>query len=148
MRYFEIVEAAGSAAAEKRKRAREQLAAADKKRANVARKYQDDLQASRFAADKAKAKLRSLSVAEALLLQDRPPATTQSLIERPTAYSLRDRAGSILGWIEAVGRLLQAKNRNGSIVGWYDPRTNQTRDKIGSIVGSGDLLAALIMSAR
>lgn len=70
------------------------------------------------------------------------------LFERPEGYSLRDRTGSILGWIEPVGQLLQAKDRNGSVVGWYDPRQNQTRDRTGSIVGDGDLLAALIVCPR
>ncbi|HEX5237286.1 MAG TPA: hypothetical protein VFW39_02330 [Sphingomicrobium sp.] len=86
---------------------------------------------------------------EAMLKPDpRDIAHESSLIESQRAYSLRDRAGSILGWIEAVGRLLQAKDRHGSVVGWYDPRTNQTRDRTGSIIGSGDLLAALIIAAR
>ena len=93
--------------------------------------------------------MRAVSVSEALAPPCRQKAVkARSLFERPNAYSLRDRTGRLLGSIEAVGRLLQAKDRNGSVVGWYDPRTNQTRDKSGIIVGTGDLLAALIMSAR
>lgn len=153
MRYSEIIEAAQVSRAvkkaEKRSRAREQLAAADRKRADAARKYQADLRSAQSAAQQAKGKIRSLSFAEAMALADRRMALNPyPLLERPKAYSLKDHTGSILGWIEAAGRLLQAKDRSGSIVGWYDPTTNQTRDKTGIIVGSGDFLAALIMSAR
>jgi hypothetical protein len=69
-------------------------------------------------------------------------------MERARSHPLRDRAGSILGWIEPVGRLLQAKDRSGAVLGWYDPRTDKTRDRVGSIVGSGDLLAALLFTAH
>jgi hypothetical protein len=149
MRYSEIIEAAQAEVAEKRRRARERLAAADRKRADAARKYQDDLRSARSAAQQAKTRMRSLSVPEAIEASDsRNPGIAQSLLERPRAYPLRDHVGSILGWIEPVGRLLQAKNSNGSVVGWYDPRTNQTRDNKGSIVGTGDLLAGLIMCRR
>ena len=145
MRYIEVLEYAtncrSAQAAEKRKRAREQLVAADRKRANAARRYQDELRASRSAAEQAKAKMQALKVDETAAAPK-----LQALLERPRSYPLRDRAGSILGWIEPVGRLLQAKDRNGSILGWYDPRTNQTRDKKGSIVGDGDFLSALVVT--
>ena len=65
MRYSEIIEAAqisrAANEAEKRRMAREQLAAADRKRANAARNYQDDLEATHSAAQQAKAKLRALA---------------------------------------------------------------------------------------
>jgi hypothetical protein len=153
MRYSEIIEATrarqASKAAAKRKSAREQMAAAERERANSVRKYHDDLEASRLAVQRAKATLQATSMPEAMLDPDRRDLVHGlSLIEGRRAYSLRDRTGSILGWIESVGRLLQAKDRHGSVVGWYDPRTDQTRDSIGSIVGNGDLLAALIMCRR
>lgn len=143
MRFFEVVEAAKSASAEKQRRAREQLATADRKRASAARKYQDELRASRLATQQAKAKMRALSLGET---GPSEVPKLQDLLERPRSYPLRDRGGTILGWIEPVGRLLQAKDRNGSILGWYDPRTNQTRDKKGSIVGDGDFLSALVVT--
>jgi hypothetical protein len=40
------------------------------------------------------------------------------------------------------------KTRNSSIVGYYDPRTNKTKNRNSSIVGEGNLLASLIVSAR
>jgi hypothetical protein len=67
------------------------------------------------------------------------------LVEGSRTYALRDRHGVLIGWIEAVGRLLQAKDRSGTIIGWYDPRQNQTRDRTGTIVGTGDFLSALLV---
>lgn len=141
MRYFEVVEAAKTTAAEKRRRAREQLATADRKRTNAARKYQDELRASRSAAEQAKAKMRAVNVDETAAAPK-----LKSLLERPRSHPLRNRVGTVVGWIEAIGRVLQAKDRNGSILGWYDPRTNQTRDRNGSIVGDGDFLSALVVT--
>ena len=149
MRYGEILEAAReirqlAGEQDKRKRAREQIAAADRKRGNAARRYQDDLEATRTAAAQAKAKLSSLGVSEA----NSVPGASEELLERPKSYALRDRGGVILGWIAPVGQVLQAKDRFGTVVGWYDGRTNQTRNEVGSIVGDGDLLAALIIMQR
>jgi hypothetical protein len=67
-----------------------------------------------------------------------------ALCERAVRH-LRDRNGVPLGTLHPVGRILQAKDRHGSIIGWYDPRTDQTRDRSGRIVGDGDLLAALMV---
>ena len=142
MRYAEVLEAAEYRRTEKRKRAREQLAAADKKRAEAARKYHDQLDAARSAAAKARAKL-SASVSEAMPNHE---SIDQHLSEGSRSYAMRDRNGVLLGWIEAVGRLLQAKDRTGTIIGWYDPRQNQTRDRTGTIVGTGDFLSALVVA--
>lgn len=145
MRYFEVLEAAAATALQKRKRAREQLVAADKKRTDAARKYHDQLDAARSAAAKARAKLSSSSVREAengSSLECIDPL----LAEGARSYALRDRHGVLLGWIEAVGRLIQAKDRTGTIIGWYDPRQNQTRDRTGTIIGTGDFLSALVVT--
>jgi hypothetical protein len=143
MRYLEILEAtSANAAAASCKRARQQLAAADKKRSDASRRYQDDLARAREARDKATAELRKTRVPEA----DSPTAF-QPVAER-SARQFRDRHGVLLGWIEAVGRLLQAKDRHGSVLGWYDPRSDVTRDKRGRVVGSGDFLCVLIADSR
>lgn len=149
MRYAEILEAAGefrrhAAVQTSRRRAREQLAAADHNRANAARKYQDDLEVGRKAAQQATAKLRMLSLSEVVST----PTSVTELMERPKSSALRDRGGVILGWIQPVGQVLQAKDRYGTIIGWYDGRTNQTRNKGGTIVGDGNLLSALILAGR
>jgi hypothetical protein len=147
MRYFEIIEAARasrvSKALEKRRRAHGQIAAADRKRADAARKYRVDVDRAHEAEQKAKAELRRASTGEGA----RDTGGDVPLFER-TVCHLRDRNGVPLGTLHPVGRILQAKDRQGAIVGWYDPRTDQTRDRTGHIVGSGDLLAALIMWQR
>jgi hypothetical protein len=147
MRYREILEATSAnperAAQEKRRRARERIAAADTKRAKAARRYEDDLAASQEALQKARASLamecRSSSRATLHVVQ---------LLEKRRAYTLRDHRGRLLGWLEPFGEILQAKDARGRLVGWYDGRSNQTRDHCGKLVGSGELLAALLMDAR
>lgn len=148
MRYAEIIEAAGKLRAksgdiEKRKRARVRIAAADRKRADAARRYRNDVERAHDAARKAKAELSRSHAAESF----GDAGDDAALCERAVRH-LRDRNGILLGTLHPVGRILQAKDRHGSIIGWYDPRTDQTRDRMGSIFGSGDLLAALIMSSR
>lgn len=144
MRYAEVLEAAAAAALQKRKRAREQIAAADKKRSDAARKYQDQLDAAQSAAARARAKLRASSVPEGTNNSSRE-CIDPLLVEGSRTYALRDRHGVLIGWIEAVGRLLQAKDRSGTIIGWYDPRQNETRDRTGTIIGTGDFLSALLV---
>jgi hypothetical protein len=128
MRYFEIIESAERSAAqreqEKEKKARERIASANQKRAAAATRYQDQLKTCANAVAKARASLREGSV---------------------RSYALRDRSGVLLGWIEPNGRVIQAKDKTGTVVGWYDARQNVTRDKSGTLVGTGDLLSALIV---
>jgi hypothetical protein len=115
------------AAQAKQKRAREKIANANSKRSAAASRYQDQLKACSDAIAKARAALHEHSV---------------------RSYALRDRRGVLLGWIEPIGRVIQAKDKTGTIVGWYDPRQNVTRDRNGTSVGTGDLLAALIVCGR
>jgi len=145
MRFREIIE---SVAVEKRQRqeqarlrAREQLASAEKKRSDAARKYQDEVNDARSSADKARQKIKASSVTET----STPEVASDTLAEGQKAVVLRDRSGSLLGWLEPVGSILQARDRKGAIVGWYDGRQDQTRDKTGTLIGSGNLLAALLM---
>lgn len=128
MRYSEIIEAAEQSglrrAQERQKKARERIASANHERSAAASRYQDQLKACSDAIAKARASLREGSV---------------------RSYALRDRSGVLLGWIEPHGRVIQGKDKAGSLVGWYDPRQNLTRDGNGVLVGSGDLLSALIV---
>lgn len=60
---------------------------------------------------------------------------------------IRDRRGEILGRIEDQ-RITQrriARNARGEIVGILDRRANLTRDVQGHVVGTGDLLPALLL---
>lgn len=128
MRYAEIIESAEQSSLrreqEKKKKARERIASANQKRSAAASRYQDELKACGDTIAKARGSLREGSL---------------------RSYALRDRSGVILGWIEAEGRVVQAKDRNGTVVGWYDPRQNVTRDRNGTLVGTGDFLSALIV---
>jgi hypothetical protein len=131
MRYFEVIESAEQSrlrrAQEKQKKARERIASANQKRSDAASRYQDQLKACSDAIAKARASLREGS---------------------RLSYALRDRSGVLLGWIEPVGRLIQAKDKTGTVVGWYDPRQNVTRDRNAVLVGTGDFLSALIVCKR
>lgn len=131
MRYIEIIESAEQSTArrtqEKQRKARERIASADRKRSDAASRYQDQVKACDDAITKARAALRETYA---------------------RSYTLRDRTGALLGWIEAHGYLVQGKDRRGRLVGWYDPRLNVTRDAKGARVGKGDLLAALIVCQR
>lgn len=128
MRYIEVLESYEQqklqSAQAKQKKAREKIATANSKRSAAASRYQDQLKACSDAIVKARASLREGSA---------------------RSYALRDRSGVLLGWIEPQGRLIQAKDKTGTVVGWYDPRQNVTRDRNAVLVGTGDLLSALIV---
>jgi membrane-bound lytic murein transglycosylase len=130
MRYFEIIESAQQAAAqraqEKRRKARERIADANRRRSAAATHYQDQVKAADDEAKKARASLRETSV---------------------RSHALRNRTGALFGWIEPQGYLLQARDRMGKLVGWYDPKLNITRNSKGAVVGTGNWLSALLVSA-
>lgn len=60
----------------------------------------------------------------------------------------RDRTGALRGWREVSGNRISGRDRTGYLVGWYDPARNETRDRTGRFLGTGDMLPALILSAR
>jgi hypothetical protein len=57
---------------------------------------------------------------------------------------LRDKSGKLLGKIKDVGGKLEIRDSTGRLKGKYDPKTNETRDDAGRLVGKGNLLAALL----
>lgn len=58
---------------------------------------------------------------------------------------LRDRSGSLIGSIETRNDGKQElRDKTGSLKGTYDPKSNQTRDRSGSLVGTGNLLTTLL----
>lgn len=59
---------------------------------------------------------------------------------------LRDRTGRLLGWREVRNGRLEGRHMTGRLCGWYSPRHNETRDAAGRLIGTGDLLATLIVS--
>lgn len=61
---------------------------------------------------------------------------------------LRDNSGNLLGWRQQMGRRTNGYTAAGSPVGWYDPVMNATHNINGHRIGTGDLLATLILSRR
>ncbi len=60
--------------------------------------------------------------------------------------TLKDRNGKPLGTVKSTGPSGKLEGRliTGSLVGTYCPQSNQTRDRTGSLVGTGNLLSHLI----
>lgn len=61
---------------------------------------------------------------------------------------LRDSNNRPIGTITATtsGRL-EGRDANGRLKGTYDPKSDQTRDSNGRVVGRGNVLAAVITSS-
>ena len=57
---------------------------------------------------------------------------------------LRDKSGKLLGKIKDVGGKLEIRDSTGRLKGKFDPKTNETRDDAGRLLGKGNLLAALL----
>ena len=71
-------------------------------------------------------------------------------ITAPARETLRDRRGAIVGRIERqslTGRFV-ARDPHGVLVGSFDPRSNETRDAGGRVIGRGNLLGVLLGWAR
>lgn len=58
--------------------------------------------------------------------------------------TLRDRRGTVIGSIKEANGKLVLRDARGTIRGEYDPRTNQTRNDRGTVIGSGNLLGTLL----
>lgn len=68
----------------------------------------------------------------------------------PARETIRDARGTIVGVIERqrlTGNLV-ARDRNGTIIGVYEERSRTTRDAHGRLVGTTNLLPALLLWAR
>lgn len=68
----------------------------------------------------------------------------------PAREVIRDRRGIVIGVIERqqiVGRLI-ARDRRGLVVGLYEERSRTTRDARGRVVGTANLLPALLFRER
>jgi len=61
---------------------------------------------------------------------------------------LRDNSGNLLGWRQQAGPRINGYTAAGWLVGWYDPKFNATHNSSGHRVGTGDLLATMIMCRR
>lgn len=59
-------------------------------------------------------------------------------------HELRDRLNRPIGWYDQRGDRTEGRDRLGRLVGWYSARDNQTRDRLGRVVGRGNMLSAMI----
>lgn len=60
---------------------------------------------------------------------------------------LRDRSGKLIGKIKTTSSgKLEGRDATGKLKGSYDPKTDQTRDHTGRLIGKGNLLSSLIVS--
>jgi hypothetical protein len=63
-------------------------------------------------------------------------------------HVLRDANSRIVGKIKTLSNgKLEGRDANGRLKGTYDPRSNETRDSNGRVVGKGNVLAVLITSS-
>jgi hypothetical protein len=60
---------------------------------------------------------------------------------------LRDRYGTIIGQIVYVGSRQTLRDRYGNMLGWYEPSTDLTHDKYGTMIGRGNVLLTLLHGA-
>jgi hypothetical protein len=63
-------------------------------------------------------------------------------------HVLRDANSRIVGKIKTLsnGRL-EGRDANSRLKGTYDPKSNETRDSNGHLIGKGNLLAAIVTSS-
>jgi hypothetical protein len=58
---------------------------------------------------------------------------------------LKDQMGRILGTVTVDRNGIQTlKSSTGIILGTYDPKTNVTKNYLGQIIGSGNVLSMLL----
>ncbi len=58
--------------------------------------------------------------------------------------TLRDRIGNLIGRIEVDGNKRVLRDKVGTRLGEYSTSDNVTRDRNGTLVGTGDLLLTLL----
>ena len=61
-------------------------------------------------------------------------------------HILRDSNGRTVGKMTISNGKVEGRDANGRLKGTYDPKSDKTRDSNGRLVGSGNVLAALITS--
>ena len=71
-------------------------------------------------------------------------------VTAPQREDLRDHRGTIIGRVERqnlTGRMI-VRDHRGIVLGSYDPRSNETRNARGQLVGRGNLLSVLLVGGR
>ncbi|SFC22592.1 hypothetical protein SAMN05428997_10526 [Bosea sp. CRIB-10] len=70
--------------------------------------------------------------------------------QAPAREVIRDQRGTIVGTIERLkltGKLI-ARTKQGTLAGVYDPRSGETRDHRGRLIGQSNLLPVLLFGRR
>jgi len=63
----------------------------------------------------------------------------------PHTEDLKDRNGNLLGRIVHVSaNRVEIRDKNGNVKGYYAPQQNETRDRNGNKVASGNMLTTLL----
>lgn len=58
---------------------------------------------------------------------------------------LKDKAGNVIGRIRKLpDERFELKDRLGNVLGTYDQKRDRTLDRLGNVVGYGNLLAQLL----
>lgn len=58
---------------------------------------------------------------------------------------LKDKHGRVIGEITVKSDgTMELRDRHGRYLGKYDPKRNETKDKLGRLVGKGNLLIMLL----
>lgn len=62
-----------------------------------------------------------------------------------SSQDLRDKNGNLLGKINTLSNgKLELRDKTGNLKGTYDPKQNETRDKVGNLVARGNMLTNLL----
>lgn len=70
--------------------------------------------------------------------------------QAPMREVVRDLRGTVVGSIEVqrlTGKLI-ARTKQGTLAGVYDPRSGETRDHRGRLIGRSNLLPVLLFGKR
>jgi hypothetical protein len=82
------------------------------------------------------------------------PLAGMNLMALPAAWAeqrneIRDRQGKLIGTIvHRRDGVREARDRQWRLLGTYNPKTNETRDRLGKLLTKGDTLSALVVSAE
>ena len=66
----------------------------------------------------------------------------------PKEQVIRDRVGTRIGVMIDTGNEIVGRDKLGSRIGHFDKTTGTTRNKVGTKLAEGNILAALIMGSQ
>ena len=57
---------------------------------------------------------------------------------------LKDKNNTVIGKIRTVGGVMKIYNKHNTFLGSYDPKSNKTKNKNQTVIGTGNLLTTLL----